>query len=272
MLGALNGRPAQHNKGLADGIGSGYKVRSAGNGYGTGTYFMQVVILAGGLGTRLQSMAPDTPKALVPVAGRPFVEHQFELLRRNGLREVLLCVGHFGEKIVAHCGDGARFGLKVSYVQEDPKRLLGTGGALVNALPAIAPEFVTMYGDSYLPVDYQDFVAACRAQKRPAVMSVFRNGGQWDASNTRVEGERVTFYSKKAAPGECDFIDYGLTYFQRAVIEGYRHRPLPLDMATIQGDLVERGGMGAWEAPVRFYEIGKPEGLAELDVFLRERK
>ena len=233
---------------------------------------MQVVILAGGLGTRLRSVAPDTPKAIVPVAGRPFVDHQLALLQMNGLTDVLLCIGHFGEKIVAHVGDGSQFGMNVSYVQEDPKSLLGTGGALVNALANIEPEFVVMYGDSYLPVDFRDFVAKSRAQNRPAVMSVFRNGGLWDSSNTRVEGDRVTFYSKKSKPGECDFIDYGLTYFRREVIESYRSLPPPLDMAKIQGDLVARGEMGAWEAPVRFYEIGKPEGLAELDEFLRGRK
>jgi NDP-sugar pyrophosphorylase family protein len=230
---------------------------------------LQIVLLAGGLGTRLQSVAPDTPKAIVPVAGRPFIEHQFELLRKHGLTRALLCIGHFGEKIIAHVGDGSKFGMQVSYIQEDPKSLLGTGGALVNALPEIESEFAVMYGDSYLPVDYRDFVEKSRAQNRRAVMSVYRNGGLWDSSNTRIEGDRVVFYSKKSRPGECDFIDYGLTYFRREVIESYRSHLLPLDMATIQGGLVERGEMGAWEAPVRFYEIGKPEGLAELDAYLR---
>ncbi len=232
---------------------------------------LQVVILAGGLGTRLKSVAPDTPKAIVSVAGRPFIDHQMALLRSNGLTNVLLCIGHFGEKIIAHVGDGSEFGMKVSYVQEDPKALLGTGGALVNALPKIESEFVVMYGDSYLPVDYRDFVAKSRAQKRPAVMSVFRNGGQWDSSNTRIKGDRVIFYSKKAKPGECDFIDYGLIYYRREVIEAYRKQKMPLDMATIQGDLVTIKQMGAWESPVRFYEIGKPEGLAELDAYLRAK-
>ncbi len=225
---------------------------------------IQVVILAGGLGTRLQSVAPNTPKAIVPVAGRAFVEHQFDLLRNCGLTRVLLCIGHFGEKIIAHVGDGSRFGMNVSYVQEDPRSLLGTGGALVNALPKIESEFVVMYGDSYLPVDYRDFVSKSRAQKRRAVMSVFRNSGLWDSSNTRVEGDRVVFYSKKSRPGECDFIDYGLTFFRREVIEGYRSQPLPLDMARIQGDLVARGemgGVGGAGAVLRNRKAGRAGGI-----------
>ena len=95
---------------------------------------MQVVILAGGLGTRLRSVAPDTPKALVPVAGEPFIERQFELLKKNGLKEVLLCIGFQGDQIERHVGDGSRFGMRVKYSYEDPKALLGTGGALLNAL------------------------------------------------------------------------------------------------------------------------------------------
>lgn len=232
---------------------------------------MQVVILAGGLGTRLQAVAPETPKAMVPVAGRPFIEHQLALLRRNGLCEVVLCIGHLGEQIENHVGDGARFDVSVRYAHEDPKRLMGTGGALLNAFDLLAEEFLLLYGDSYLPVDYQAMIAWNRHRRFPAVMSVFKNDGQWDSSNVRIEGDRVAFYSKKAKPGECDFIDYGLSLFRRDVIARHRGAALPLDLASIQGDLVARRELGACLMTERFYEIGKPEGLAELDAHLRAR-
>ncbi len=232
---------------------------------------MQVVILAGGLGTRLRAVAPDTPKALVPVAGRPFIEQQFELLKRNGLRDVLVCVGHFGEKIVRHVGDGARFGVRVSFAYEDPARLMGTGGALVNALPQLQAEFLTLYGDSYLPTDYQRIVRMFRESGRPALMSVFKNDGQWDKSNARVEGGQLVFYSKSAQPGEADYIDYGLSAFSRTVFEGYRNAPMPLDLGLVQERLVREGQMAACIVHERFYEIGKPEGLAELDRLLAHK-
>jgi histidinol-phosphate phosphatase family protein len=231
---------------------------------------MQVVILAGGLGTRLRSVDPLRPKALMPVAGRPFIDHQFALLRQHGLSDVLLCIGHLGDQIEAHVGDGSAFGLRVRYAYEDPARLLGTGGALVNALPQLAGEFFILYGDSYLPTDYQDIARAFRASGLPGLMTAFRNLEQWDPSNMRIAGGRVAFYSKKAKPGETDCIDYGLTAMKRSVIEAYAQEPLPLDLARVMGDLVARGEMAAYEVKERFYEIGKPEGLAELDAVLRK--
>lgn len=230
---------------------------------------MQVVILAGGLGTRLRTVAPNCPKALVPVAGRPFVEHQFDLLRRQGFTRILMCVGVGADAIVRHVGDGSAFGVRVGFSYEDPARLLGTGGALVNALPLLDEEFLVLYGDSYLPTDYGVITAAFRRIGRPALMSVYRNLGKWDKSNARVEGDSVVFYSKTAAPGETDCIDYGLSGFRRSVIEAARALPLPLDLARIQQDLVSRGEMGACVVQDRFYEIGKPEGLAEVDRLLR---
>lgn len=231
---------------------------------------MQVVILAGGLGTRLRSIAADTPKVLVPVAGRPFVEHQLALLRSHGLREVLLCVGYGAERVHAHVGDGSAFGMRVAYSAEDPSRLLGTGGALLNAWGLLAPEFLVMYGDSYLPMDFRAFADWFPGSGYPAAMTVFRNRGQWDPSNTRIDGDRVVFYSKKAAPDEADCIDYGLSAYRRAALEPYRDAALPLDLAKILGDLVQEGRLGAYEVTTRFYEIGKPEGWAELDALLRD--
>lgn len=228
----------------------------------------QVVILAGGLGTRLRAVAGDRPKILVPVLGRPFVEWQFDLLRRHRAADVLLCVGHGADQIEAHVGDGGRFGLRVRYSREDPTALLGTGGALVHALPALADRFLVLYGDSYLPVDYLDFTRAFAQCGKPVMMSVYQNAGRWDRSNVRVEHGSVTFYDKNAPPGAADCIDYGLLGLTRGVIESRQTDSMPLDLATILGDAVRRGVVAAWMAPGRFYEIGSPAGLADLEVHL----
>lgn len=233
---------------------------------------MQVVILAGGLGVRLRAVAPDVPKSLVPVAGRPFIEHQFELLRRNKLTRVLLCVGYGADQVENHVGDGVRFGMQVEYSRESRDQLLGTGGALVHALPKLEATFLVLYGDSYLPIAYREVIRWFRARSWPAAMSVYQNREQWDKSNTRIEGDRVVFYSKQAKPDEADWIDYGLSIFRKTVIERYSTAELPLDLARIQSDLVRGADLGAYVVTQRFYEIGKPEGLAELDSFLRQDK
>lgn len=229
-----------------------------------------MVILAGGRGTRVKAIAGDKPKALLAVAGRPFIDRQLELLARNGFGEALLCLGYGAGQIETFVGDGARWGLRVEYVREDPDRLLGTGGAMVNALPRLAPAFAVMYGDSYLTADFRAVARAFDARGSKAMMTVFRNEGRWDRSNARVEAERVVFYSKTASPGEVDCIDYGLLLFRRAVIERYAGRKPPLDMSVIIQECVAAAEMDAYVVPERFYEIGKPEGLAELDALLRK--
>ncbi len=231
-----------------------------------------MVILAGGLGTRLRAVDPTRPKALMPVAGKPFIDWQFELLTRSGIRDVVLCIGFQGDQIERHVGDGARFGLRVLYAHEHPDKLMGTGGALLNAMRHLQPSFMVMYGDSYLPIDYANVAAVFERLKAKALMTVHRNEGKWDKSNVRVEGDRVAFYSKAAKPGEADCIDYGLSAFRKSVMEAYANEPLPLDLARVQSELVARGELAALVVAQRFYEIGKPEGLAELDALLRKKE
>lgn len=233
---------------------------------------MQVVILAGGKGIRIQAIAAEKPKALVPVAGRPFIEYQFALMVGSGLKRVLICAGFQGDQIQQYVGDGARFGIDVSYVFEEPDRLLGTGGALVNALPRLDDSFLVMYGDSYLPTDYRSIITAFERSSRDAMMCVFRNEGRWDSSNVRVADDRVAYYSKAVKPGDADYIDYGLSAFRKSVMERYRKVPMPLDLARILQDLVARDALGAFIVRERFYEIGKPEGLAELEQYIRRKE
>lgn len=233
---------------------------------------MQVVILAGGLGTRLKAVAGNRPKSMVPVAGRPFIEHQLELLRKNCVDDVLLCIGYRGEMIEKHVGDGAAFGLKISYSRESPGKLLGTGGALVNAYPMLHEGFMVLYGDSYLPTDYARIARVFAARNTPALMCVYRNENKWDRSNVRIEGDSVVFYSKKAGDEKFDYIDYGLSCYNKSVMKTYLHADFPLDLAQIQEDLVARRQMGAYVVKERFYEIGKPAGLVELEALLNRQQ
>ncbi len=232
---------------------------------------MQTVILAGGLGTRIRLVAGDKPKSLVPVAGKPFIEHQFDLLRASGFRDVLICAGFGADALTAHVGDGSAFGMNVRILAEDPARLLGTGGALTAALAELAPECMVLYGDSYLPVRYDRLAEAFRRSGCPALMTVYPNQGRWDRSNTRTRDGRVVFYSKTAGPGEADSIDYGLTFYRREVLERYRSAPPPLDLQVILQDLIAAGALAAGEVGERFYEIGKPEGWMELDDLLSRK-
>lgn len=232
---------------------------------------MQAVLLAGGLATRMRPFTDTIPKSMLDVAGRPFVDWLLEKLARSGFADVLLCVGRLGEQIRAHVGSGARFGLRVAYSDEgDDQR--GTAGALRLALEMLEPEFLVSYGDSYLPFDYAAPMRALAAHGDcDGVMSVYKNEGQWDASNVMTDGEWLLRYEKGTRDPAFDHIDYGAIALRREVVAAVPPgRVLGLD--TIQHALAEAKRLRAFVAHDRFFEIGSPEGLATLAQHLRDRK
>lgn len=228
---------------------------------------MQAVILAGGLATRLGALAKSTPKSLVPVAGRPFLEHQLALIQRSGFTHVLLCIGHLGEKIRDFAGDGRRFGLHVAYSEDGPVPL-GTAGALRRALGSLAPEFLVTYGDSYLPFDYsaplRDLLTHPEAS---GTMAVYENRDRFDASNTEVRGELVARYEKGTRDPALTHIDYGATALRREVIAELAPG-FSIGFDRVQSELSRAGKLRALVATERFYEIGSLSGVAELEAFL----
>lgn len=222
-----------------------------------------VCILAGGLGTRLGSTVKDTPKPILPVAGEPFLVHPLRLLLAHGFRRVVVCVGYLGERIEATIGDGSDLGLEIAYAY-DPPDLAGTAGAIRGALPLLDEDFLVLYGDTYLRVDYADVARTFRTAGRLGLMTVLRNEGRWDTSNVILEGDRVARYDKRDRVPEMRWIDYGLGALKRQVLEG----PGPDDLADVYRDLAQRGELAAYEATERFYEIGTPDALRAADAFL----
>ncbi|HVR25455.1 MAG TPA: sugar phosphate nucleotidyltransferase [Candidatus Polarisedimenticolia bacterium] len=227
---------------------------------------LPVAILAGGLATRLGSLAEKIPKSLIPIDGEPFVAHQLRLLERNGIQHVILCVGHLGEQIERTIGDGGAFGVEVTY-SYDGARLLGTAGAIRIALPKLEESFFVMYGDSYLACDYAFVEREFFRSTRLGMMTIFRNNGQWDASNVEFEEGRILAYSKKNRNSRMRHIDYGLGVF-RAQAFAKTHAQ---DLADVYEELLGAGELAAVEVHERFYEIGSPTGLHEMTNFLSRR-
>lgn len=222
---------------------------------------LPIAILAGGLATRLGGIAAGTPKSLVDVGGRPFLAHQLALLRRHGIDDVVLCVGHLGEQVRAAIGDGSAYGVRVRY-SSDGERRLGTGGALRKAAPMLGPAFFVLYGDSYLECDYRAIAAAFAEGARDGLMTVLRNEGRWDRSNVLYQDGRIVRYDKANATPDLRHIDYGLGVLKAAVLDAYPAE-CALDLATVYQDLVARDQLAAYEVSGRFYEIGAPEGLED---------
>jgi NDP-sugar pyrophosphorylase family protein len=156
--------------------------------------------------------------------------------------------------------------MELSYSFDGPV-LLGTGGALRQALPKLGESFYVLYGDSYLTTPFAP-VAECfeRSGKR-GLMTVYHNEGQYDASNVVFRDGRIVVYDKRARLPEMHYIDYGLSVFSASVFAEWPEGK-PFDLAEVMRRLVESGELAGLEVPVRFYEIGSAAGLAELESLL----
>lgn len=223
---------------------------------------MQIVIMSGGLSTRLGPLTSRIPKAMVDVRGRPFLEHQLELLKRHGVDDVVLCVGHLSETIESHFGDGKRLGLRIRYSHDGPQ-LLGTAGALKRASRLLDQAFLMLDGDTYLPVDYRDVWAHFEYRRKAALMVVYKNKDRYDKSNVAVEAGLVKTYDRSRTATGLESIHAGLsvlTHETLALIPDGR----PSGQDEMWAQLIARGELAAYETDQRFYEIGSVSGLEEF--------
>lgn len=227
---------------------------------------MPAVILAGGLATRLYPLTEAIPKALIDVAGQPFLSHQLLRLKDQGVRRALLLVGHLGDMIARQYGDGSQFGLSLEYSFDGPV-LLGTAGAIRRAMPLLPERFFVLYGDSYLTCDFSAVARAFSQSEARALMTVYRNENRYDTSNVDFDGARIVRYDKRHRTPTMRHIDYGLGAFERSVFAA-----LPpdtaYDLATVYQDLLAARQLAAFEVHERFYEIGSHQGLEETARFL----
>jgi len=225
-----------------------------------------LALLAGGLATRMLPLTESVPKSLLKVSGEPFLAHQLRLLAGQGISDIVICCGHLGKQIENFAGDGSRFGCRIRY-SYDGHRLMGTGGALRRALPLVGESCFVMYGDSYLLANPVRAWRAFLASGQPALMTVFKNDSQWEASNVEIRDGKVLFYGKYSRTPKMRYIDYGLSLIQASALASWPDHE-PFDFAAVMGDLAANGKLAAHEVHSRFYEIGSPEGFHATEQML----
>jgi MurNAc alpha-1-phosphate uridylyltransferase len=206
---------------------------------------------------------------MVDVAGKPFALHQLDQLRQQGVKNVVFCLGHLGEMIEACVGNGHAFGLDVTYSRDGAKPL-GTGGAIRRALPLLGKNFFVLYGDVYLPIDFNAVGDAFLTCGKPALMTVLRNQNRWNASNVRFSEGRIEEYNKRNPSQAMDYIDFGLGVYNCQVFsqipEGQQ-----FDLSDLQHSLSISGQIAGYEVFDRYYEIGSHDGLRETENYLVRR-
>lgn len=255
-----------------------------------------IIILCGGLATRLHPVTKYIPKSLIEISGIPFISYQLDLLKRNGVTDVILCVGKFGKQIEEYVGNGSKWGLNVRY-SYDGDTLLGTGGAIKKALPMLMDVFMIMYGDSYLNIDFKLIAEGFEKEGKQGLMTVYRNENKWDKNNILFRNGQIVKYDKKDTCGvikkainmieedidclspnsvsglshksekkiEMKHIDYGLSILRKDVFDKWEG---VFDLSGVFVDLIERGEMVGVEMFERFYEIGSVEGIMEFEKYV----
>ncbi len=230
---------------------------------------MQIVILAGGLATRLRPLTENIPKSMIRIENKPFLRHQIELLRDNGVSDIVLCVGYRSHMIKDYFGNGKRFGVNIIYSDEG-ENLLGTGGALKNAEPLLEDVFFLMYGDSYLLFDYRGIESYYKKLRNFCLLVVYKNHNLYDNSNIGIEDGLVTIYDKTNPDGKLNYIDAGLSILSKEILNQIpSDRPSPLE--ELYQKIIAKGEMLAYKVNQRFYEIGSLQGLKEFENLIKSR-
>ncbi len=240
------------------------------------TQKIQIVILAGGLGTRLRPLTDQIPKAMIPICGKPFIHHQLTWLSSCGIEDIILSIGYLGHLIEEFVEDGKKWNVKVRYTKEGPQ-LRGTAGALrlIDEHGFLNPKFLVTYGDSFLPIDFKAVWNFFYDRSEPALMTVLRNNEQWDKSNACFTGDHVTLYDKSTTlskPDNMQFIDYGLSALSKELIQTEIPRQNHPNEKSDLADLFHRMSISnqllGYEVKQRFYEIGSMSGIQDLEKYL----
>jgi NDP-sugar pyrophosphorylase family protein len=228
---------------------------------------LPLAILAGGFATRLGSLATELPKCLIEINGRPFVDWQLELLIKNGYSDFIFCISYKSEMVQDYLGDGSKRGVRIRY-SLDGETQLGTGGAIQKALPILGDNFGVIYGDSYLPTSYHLVEEQFLNSKFQALMTVYENKKQYDASNVEFVNGKLVNYEKGSKNESMQHIDYGITFFNAGAFRGWAGQST-FDLSDVCHFLAKQGQMRGFEVYERFYEIGSIQGIVEFSQYLR---
>jgi len=224
---------------------------------------LTIAILAGGLATRLRPITETIPKALIEVAGKPFIDYQLTYLSKQGIKKVVLCVGYLGSLIQEYVGTGFQYSLDVEY-SFDGDQLLGTGGALKKASDKLGKDFFVQYGDSFLPINYKLVYEAYLREQKPALLTIYKNDNKFDRSNVCYQNQRLTEYNKNILKPEMNYIDYGLSILNSSVIEKFSVSN-KFDLSDVYNELSLDNLLAGYVTQERFYEIGSHQGIKETE-------
>ena len=228
---------------------------------------MKAIILAGGFGTRLKSIVSDLPKPMVMIAGKPFLEHLIRNLRDQGITEVILCIHHMANKIKSYFGNGRKFGLKVTYSEEDVP--LGTAGAIKKAEKYIDGTFLVLNGDSYSNIDLNKLLEFHKDKNSKYTLCLIKVDDSREFGRVQLEGDKIINFAEKSDFGS-GLINSGIYVFEPEIFKHIQAEKNVSIEKEIFPELTKEGLLHGYKSEGYFIDIGRPETYAKFKEDLLE--
>jgi len=231
---------------------------------------MQTIIIAGGLAQRIRPLTLNTPKSLIKIKGIPFIDYQLKFLKKQNIDEVILCLGYLGEMVSDYVKDGSQYGIKVKY-SFDGKKLLGTGGSLFNAKSLLKGKFIVIYGDSFLPINFQLVLKKFFKSSKSSLMVIMKNKDLWDKSNVIFNGRKIIEYSKNSNSDKMKYIDYGLSVLNKKNFLFFcKDMNSTFDLSLYLRSLAVNDDLDHFLTKKRFFEIGSLSGILDFENYIQK--
>lgn len=218
----------------------------------------QAVILAGGLGTRMQPFTDEAPKPMYPFQGRPFIQYLVEQVKSFGINRILVLLGYLPEKIMDYLKDGSKYGVNISYDITPVE--YNTGDRLLHAKDMIDSQFLLMYCDNYCPINFIKLSREYMDNKALIQLSVYENKDNYTKSNLLVEDGMVKSYDKARKTPNLQGVDIGYAVINKTVFQYITERDANFE-AIVYPELVRQGKLFATVTKHRYYSVGSWERI-----------
>ena len=225
-----------------------------------------IIILAGGKGTRVKKLTKQTPKALIKIYNKPFIEYQINYLINQGIKNIIISVGYQGNKLINYFKNKKYKNANISF-SKDGKSLVGTGGAVKKIMRKNKGIYYIIYGDSFLPIKFNQIKNAYLKSKNNSIIVIYKNNNKFDKSNVLLKRNKFIYDKNNTLP-EMHYIDYGLCILNSKVFDGYANKT-KFELSDLYNRLTLMKKMSYKIVKKKFYEIGSYKGINNFKKYIK---
>ena len=225
----------------------------------------QIVILCGGLASRLGNLTKKVPKSLIQINNKTFISHQLDYLNHFNVGEVLLCCGHLHEQIITHINEIKKnYNFNIKFSIEKEKK--GTGGALINAFSKLNKNFILIYGDSYVEINFNNLYNEFIRNNNLYMITTYRNKNINYTNNILLKNKRIEEYDKNK---NFNFIDYGVSILNKKILNSFLSE-VNFDLSSVIKYAIIKKNISYFESKKKFQEIGSNYGINLIQRYLKK--